>query len=75
MVHCIALFIKREHKGFGGAVVRASTFHLWDGGFDSRYGLAQKDCLRSAKSRGFSPGAPVSSLRESWQGGLGDKHS
>jgi hypothetical protein len=26
---------------------------------------------RSAESRGFSPGAPVSSNRESWQGGLG----
>ena len=26
---------------------------------------------RSAESRGFSPGAPVSSHRESWQGGLG----
>jgi hypothetical protein len=25
---------------------------------------------RSAESRGFSPGAPVSSHRESWQGGL-----
>jgi hypothetical protein len=24
--------------GFGGAVVRASSFHLWDRGFDSRYG-------------------------------------
>jgi hypothetical protein len=26
---------------------------------------------RSAESRGFSPGAPVSSHRESWQGMLG----
>jgi hypothetical protein len=25
----------------------------------------------SAESRGFSPGTPVSSHRESWQGGLG----
>jgi hypothetical protein len=24
---------------FGGAIVRASGFHLWDRGFDSRYGL------------------------------------
>jgi hypothetical protein len=28
---------------------------------------------RSAESRGFSPGTPVSSHRESWQGGLGKK--
>jgi hypothetical protein len=28
---------------------------------------------RSAESRGFSPGTPVSSNRESWQGGLGKK--
>jgi hypothetical protein len=27
---------------------------------------------RSAESRGFSPGTPVSSHRESWQGGLGE---
>jgi hypothetical protein len=26
---------------------------------------------RFAESRGFSPGAPVSPHRESWQGGLG----
>jgi hypothetical protein len=26
---------------------------------------------RSAESLGFSPGTPVSSHRESWQGGLG----
>ena len=26
---------------------------------------------RSVESRGFSPGAPSSSHRESWQGGLG----
>jgi hypothetical protein len=28
---------------------------------------------RSAESRGFPPGTPVSSHRESWQGGLGKK--
>jgi hypothetical protein len=28
---------------------------------------------RSADSRGFPPGTPVSSHRESWQGGLGKK--
>jgi hypothetical protein len=28
---------------------------------------------RSAESRGFSPGTPVSSHRESWQSGLGKK--
>jgi hypothetical protein len=31
-----------------------------------------KKSQRSAESRGFSPGAPVSSHRESWQGGLGE---
>ena len=25
---------------FGGAIVRASAFHLWDRGFESRFGLA-----------------------------------
>ena len=29
-------------------------------------------CLRSAESRGFPPGTPVSSHRESRHGGLGD---
>jgi hypothetical protein len=28
-------------------------------------------CQRSAESRGFSPGAPISSHRESWHGGFG----
>jgi hypothetical protein len=40
-------------------------------GFDSRYGLMRRVSQRSAESRGFSPGAPVSSHRESLQGGLG----
>jgi hypothetical protein len=30
---------------------------------------------RSAESRGFSPSTPVSSHRESWQGGLGKKRA
>ena len=57
--------------GFGDAVVRASAFHLWDrqGPFTSeivRSILATDLCeksqsTRSAESRGFSPGAPVSS--------------
>jgi hypothetical protein len=35
--------------------------------------LATDPCerQRSGESRGFSPGAPVSSHRDSWQGGLG----
>jgi hypothetical protein len=37
----------------------------------------QSSCEKSksqrAESRGFSPGTPVSSHRESWQGGLGKK--
>ena len=38
----------------------------------------QSSCEKSKKStlcrsRGFSPGTPVSSHRESWQGGLGKK--
>jgi hypothetical protein len=59
------------HGGFGGAGVKATAFHLWVRGFDSRYGLMWRVSQRSAESRGFSPGAPVSSHRESWQGGLG----
>jgi hypothetical protein len=62
--------------GFGGAIVRASAFHLWDRWFDSRYGLmhdtyVKRVSQRSTESRGFSPGTPVSSHRECWQGGLG----
>jgi hypothetical protein len=33
----------------------------------------KSESQRSAESRGFPPGTPVSSHRESWQGGLGKK--
>jgi hypothetical protein len=33
--------------GFGGAVVRASTFHLWVCGFDSHYGLVWNDSVNT----------------------------
>jgi hypothetical protein len=35
--------------------------------------MNEEQSQRSAESRGFSPGTPVSSHRESWQGGLGKK--
>jgi hypothetical protein len=58
------------------SVVRASSFHLWDRGFNSCYYMTHviyvtRISQRSAKSRGFSPGAPVSSRKENWQGVLG----
>jgi hypothetical protein len=59
-------FVCRD-RGFGGA----SAFPLWERRFGFRYGLTWKESVQlSAESRGFSPGAPVSSHRESWQGGL-----
>jgi hypothetical protein len=55
-------------RGFGGAIVRARAFHLWYRGFDSRCGRydihVKRVSQRSAESRGFSPGTPVSSHRE-----------
>jgi hypothetical protein len=59
--------------GFGGTVVRATTFHLWDRGSNSRNRLMWKESVNALpiESRGFSPGAPVSSHGESRQGGLG----
>jgi hypothetical protein len=36
---------KQKKEYFGGAGVRASAFHLWDGGFDSRYGLMWKESV------------------------------
>ena len=59
--------------GFGGAIVRASAFHLWVRGFESRFGRythVRRVSLRSVKSRGFSPGTPVSSHFKCWQAGL-----
>jgi hypothetical protein len=32
-------------RDFGGAVVRASAFHLWDREFESRYGLMWKESI------------------------------
>ena len=63
-------------RGFGGAVVRASAFHLWDMSSIlaedfTHHTHVKRVSQRSAESRGFSPGTPVSSHRESWQGGLG----
>jgi hypothetical protein len=56
----------------GGAIIRASAFHLWVRGFDSRYGLMWKESVNALPKvvQGF-PGALVSSHRKSWQGGLG----
>jgi hypothetical protein len=61
--------------GFGGQVVSELAFHLWGRRFKTR---TQSSCensksQRSAESRWFSPGTPVSSHRESWQGGFGKK--
>jgi hypothetical protein len=57
--------------GFGGVVVRASAPHLWNRGFDCRYGLIWKSlstlCRKSWVFTGHS--APVSSHRKSWEGG------
>ena len=66
----------------GGVVVRPLAFHLQGRGFDSQAGFlsairTQSSCeksesLRSVQYRGFPPGTPVSSHRESRQGGLGN---
>ena len=61
---------------FGGAVVRASAFHLWVlssilAEDFTHHTHVKRVSQRSAESRGFSPGTPVSSHRESWLGGLG----
>ena len=63
-------------------MVRPLAFHLLGRGFDSQARFlnairTQSSCeksksLRSVESRGFPPGTPVSSHRESRQGGLGD---
>ena len=61
--------------GFGGVVVRASAFHLWVRGFDSRYGIrthVKRVSQRSAESRECPP---VSSHKESWQGWVRIKNS
>jgi hypothetical protein len=56
--------------GFCGTVVRASAFHLWEPGFDSPTGPCESvNALQ--KIVGFLRAVPVSSHRESWQGGLG----
>jgi hypothetical protein len=56
--------------------VRASAFHLRFVGSilatDSCMTLVWKESVNApAEIRGFSPGTPVSSHRECWQGGLG----
>jgi hypothetical protein len=60
---------------FSDAIVTTNTFLLWDRGFDSRFGTQDMHVKRvsqsSTESRVFSPGTPVSSHRECWQGGLG----
>ena len=40
-IHCSILRpIRGLIRGFGGAIVKASAFHLRDRGFESRFGLA-----------------------------------
>jgi hypothetical protein len=46
-------------------VVRESAFHPWDAGFDSE---KKRVSQYSGEYRGFSPGAAVSSHRESCKG-------
>ena len=55
-----------------GAVVSVSAFHLWVVGSilyqdSSNVSHVQRVSQRSAESRGFSPGTPVSSHREGWR--------
>ena len=63
--------------GFGGEVIRALAFHLLGPEFDSHcFSMwlepspnVKRVSQRSAESRGFSPGTPVSSHREvDWVG-------
>ena len=65
----IALSILRSNKvtGFGSAVVRKSAFQLCDCGFDSFVAYSCENIVnkRSAETRELSPGAPVSSHKES----------
>jgi hypothetical protein len=37
--------------GFGGAIVRERAFHLWDRGFDSRYGLVHDSHVKRVGQR------------------------
>jgi hypothetical protein len=54
--------------GFGGEVVSALAFL---NATRTQTSCEKSKSQRSAESRGFSPGTPVSSHRESRQGGLG----
>jgi hypothetical protein len=66
-----------------GEEVSALAFHLWGRRSKPQWELlnatrTQSSCeksksQRSAESRGISPGTPLSSHRESWQGGLGKR--
>jgi hypothetical protein len=59
---------------FNGASVAKWLAHLPFTSEAAGSSLSEKSkSQRSAESRGFSPGTPVSSHRESWQGGLGKK--
>ena len=35
------------HRAFGGTVVTSTAFHLWDRGFDSRYGLMWEESVNA----------------------------
>jgi hypothetical protein len=76
---------RKASRGFGGEVFSALAFHLWGRLFTSNLSenflnatptqssSEKSKNQRSAESRGFSTGTPVSSHRESWQGGLGKR--
>jgi hypothetical protein len=59
-VACKMIKYKKDHKTNKhthaniAAVVRASAFHLWVRGFDSRYGLVRKESVKAlSKVVGF----------------------
>ena len=73
--------VNRINTKLGASVAHSScrvrTFHLWYHGFDYHCGrydtYVKRVSQRSTESRGFSPGTPVSSHRECWQGGISRK--
>jgi hypothetical protein len=59
-----------ERQWVGGAVIRASAFHLWERGFDSRYGHGWKESV-NALPKVFSECSGFLPHGECWQVRLG----
>jgi hypothetical protein len=68
-----SIVVGRDGEGYCNYLKRLDLTKYFLNATRTQSSCEKSKSQRSAESRGFSPGTPVSSHRESWQGGLGTK--